>query len=49
MSKKIVLGLALASALAACQQQQPQPDVYVPPAPQQEPITQEPVFQGKYG
>ena len=44
MSKNIVLGLALVAGLAACQQQQPEPDVYVPPAP----VTTEPVFTGKY-
>lgn len=31
MSKKIVLGLVLVSAFAACQRQEP--EVYVPPAP----------------
>lgn len=46
MSKKLVLGLVLVSAFAACQRQAPEPDVYVPaPAP----ITTEPVYQGKYG
>lgn len=50
MSKKIVLGLVLVSAFAACQRQQPPADVYVPPAPvAPAPVTQEPVFQGKYG
>lgn len=46
MSKKIVLGLVLLSALAACQQQQPQADVYVPTAPA--PVTAEPVYTSKY-
>ncbi|MDB6181545.1 hypothetical protein [Paracoccus fistulariae] len=43
MSKKIVLGLVLVSAFAACQRQEP--EVYVPPAPAA--ISQEPVYQGK--
>ena len=45
MSKKIILGLVLVSAFAACQRQEP--EVYVPPAPAA--VTTEPVFQGKYG
>lgn len=45
MSKKIILGLVLVSAFAACQKQQP--EVSVPTY--QPPITQEPVYQGKYG
>lgn len=44
MSKKIVLGLVLLSALAACQQQQPEVSV-VPSAV----VAPEPVYQGKYG
>ena len=53
MSKRIVLGLVLVSAFAACQR--PQPEVYVPTAPAApaapayNPVTTEPVFQGKYG
>ncbi|MDO5647647.1 hypothetical protein [Paracoccus sp. (in: a-proteobacteria)] len=55
MSKKIVLGLVLVSAFAACQRQQP--DVFVPTAPatvQQpvvpvNPVTTEPVYRGKFG
>ena len=43
MSKKLVLGLVLVSAFAACQRQEPQ--VMAPTAP----VTTEPVFQGKYG
>lgn len=46
MSKKIILGLVLVSAFAACQRQEP--DVYVP-TPTPAPISQEPVYQGKYG
>ncbi|MDO5631498.1 MAG: hypothetical protein Q4G22_06640 [Paracoccus sp. (in: a-proteobacteria)] len=46
MSKKIVLGLVLLSALAACQQQ-PQPQVSVTPGPVM--VQPEPVYQGKYG
>lgn len=44
MSKKIILGLVLVSAFAACQRKQP--DVFVPA---NTPVTTEPVFQGKYG
>lgn len=44
MSKKLVLGFVLLSAFAACQRQQP--DVYVPAAA--DPVTTEPVYQGKY-
>lgn len=47
MSKKIILGLVLVSAFAACQRQEP--EVYVPPAPAADPVTQEPVYSGKYG
>lgn len=47
MSKKLILGLVLVSAFAACQRQQP--DVYVPSNAGMEPVTTEPVFQGKYG
>lgn len=46
MSKKIILGLVLVSAIAACQRQAPQPDVYVPTA---NPVTTEPVYTSKYG
>ncbi len=46
MSKKFILGLVLVSAFAACQRQAPEPEVYVP-APN--PVTTEPVYQGKYG
>jgi hypothetical protein len=45
MAKKIILSLVLVSAFAACQRQEP--DVYVPTPT--EPITTEPVYQGKYG
>lgn len=45
MPKKLILGLVLVSAFAACQKQTP--DVYVAPTP--DPVTTEPVFQGKYG
>lgn len=45
MSKKLVLGLVLLSAVAACQRQQPAVDVYAPTSP----VTTEPVYQGKYG
>ena len=45
MSKKIVLGLVLVSAFAACQRQ-PEPEVYVPSV---NPVTTEPVYSGKYG
>lgn len=44
MSKKIILGLVLVSAFAACQRQ-PEPIVTTPMVP----VTQEPVYQGKYG
>ncbi|MBU2956726.1 hypothetical protein Q4511_09890 [Paracoccus sp. 1_MG-2023] len=50
MSKRIVLGLVLVSAFAACQRQQP--EVYVPTAPAApaaNPVTTEPVYQGKFG
>ncbi|SET18332.1 hypothetical protein [Paracoccus homiensis] len=43
MSKKLVLGFVLLSAFAACQRQQP--DVYVPA---NDPVTTEPVYQGKF-
>lgn len=49
MSKKIILGLVLVSAFAACQRQQP--DVFVPAAPaapMANPVTNEPVFRGKF-
>ncbi|MCQ0970316.1 hypothetical protein MLD63_07755 [Paracoccus sp. TK19116] len=46
MSKKIILGLVLVSAFAACQRQQP--DVMVTD-PMAVPVTTEPVYQGKYG
>ncbi|WCR09252.1 hypothetical protein JHW45_08905 [Paracoccus stylophorae] len=46
MSKKIILGLVLVSAFAACQRPEPQVDVYTPTA---NPVTTEPVYQGKYG
>ncbi|WEF25367.1 hypothetical protein [Paracoccus sp. S3-43] len=46
MSKKIILSLVLVSAFAACQRQAPEPEVYVPTA---NPVTTEPVYQGKYG
>lgn len=46
MAKKIILGLVLVSAFAACQRQQPEVDVYSPAVA---PVTTEPVFQGKYG
>jgi len=52
MSKKIILGLVLVSAFAACQRQQPAADVYVPTAPAGQmgnPVTTEPVYQGKFG
>ncbi|MDB6176918.1 hypothetical protein PAF17_05280 [Paracoccus sp. Z330] len=45
MSKKFILGLVLVSAFAACQRQEP--EVYVPTTP--DPVTTEPVYQGKYG
>ena len=45
MSKKIILGLVLVSAFAACQKQQPQVDVYTPTAT---PVTTEPVYTSKY-
>ncbi|CAM3122762.1 hypothetical protein PANO111632_04470 [Paracoccus nototheniae] len=51
MSKKIILGLVLVSAFAACQRQQPA-DVYVPTAPAApmvNPVTTEPVYSGKFG
>lgn len=44
MSKKIVLALVLVSAFAACQRQQP--DVMVT---QPVPVSNEPVYQNKYG
>ena len=44
MSKKIILGLVLVSAFAACQRQQPDVMVTDPVA-----VQPEPVFQGKYG
>ncbi len=44
MSKKIILGLVLVSAFAACQKQQPEVDVYTPTAP----VTTEPVYTSKY-
>ncbi|MFV0385519.1 hypothetical protein [Paracoccus sp. (in: a-proteobacteria)] len=44
MSKKIILGLVLVSAFAACQRQEP--EVY---APTPSAVTTEPVYQGKYG
>nr|WP_162623723.1 hypothetical protein [Paracoccus saliphilus] len=50
MSKRIILGLVLVSAFAACQRQQP--DVFVPTAPAApmvNPVTTEPVYQGKFG
>lgn len=50
MSKKIVLGLVLVSAFAACQRQQPN-DVFVPTAPAAQlgnPVTTEPVYRGKF-
>lgn len=46
MSKKFILGLVLVSAFAACQRQQPEVDVYSAPV---DPITTEPVSQGKFG
>lgn len=46
MSKKLILGLVFVSAFAACQRQAPEADVYVPAA---NPVTTEPVYQGKYG
>ena len=46
MSKKIILGLVLISAFAACQRQQP--DVMVTD-PMVGGVTAEPVYQGKYG
>lgn len=46
MSKKLILGLVLVSAFAACQRPAPEPEVYVPVA---NPVTTEPVYQGKYG
>lgn len=52
MSKKIILGLVLVSAFAACQRQQPAADVYVPTAPAApmgNPVTTEPVYSGKFG
>lgn len=49
MSKKLVLGLVLVSAVAACQRPAPETDVYVPAAPTPAPLTTEPVYQGKYG
>lgn len=51
MSKKIVLGLVLVSAFAACQRQQPAADVYVPtaPAPVVNPVSTEPVYNSKFG
>ena len=50
MSKKIVLGLVLVSAFAACQLQQPANDVFVPTAPAMgNPVTTEPVYTGKFG
>ncbi|MFN3274642.1 MAG: hypothetical protein ACK41U_08225 [Paracoccus sp. (in: a-proteobacteria)] len=49
MSKKIILGLVLVSAFAACQRQQPQADVFVPTAPaMSNPVTTEPVYRGKF-
>lgn len=48
MSKKIILGLVLVSAFAACQRQQPQADVFVPTAPAVNPVTTEPVYRGKF-
>ncbi|MDM7459230.1 MAG: hypothetical protein P3W94_008310 [Paracoccus sp. (in: a-proteobacteria)] len=52
MSKKIILGLVLVSAFAACQRQQPQADIFVPTAPAagtvSNPVTTEPVFRGKF-
>lgn len=44
MSKKIILGLVLASAFAACARQEPEVIVTDPIA-----VTQEPVYSGKYG
>ncbi|WP_347140834.1 hypothetical protein [Paracoccus sp. SSK6] len=46
MSKKIILGLVLVSAFAACQRQAAEPEVYVPTA---NPVTTEPVYTNKYG
>lgn len=44
MSKKIVLGLVLLSALAACQPKQPEPMVTDPVM-----VQPEQTFQGKFG
>ncbi len=46
MSKKIILGLVLVSAFAACQRQAAEPEVYVPTP---NPVTTEPVYTSKYG
>ncbi|WP_207099701.1 hypothetical protein [Paracoccus shandongensis] len=46
MAKKLILGLVLVSAFAACQRQAAEPEVYVPTP---NPVTTEPVYQGKYG
>lgn len=46
MSKKIILGLVLVSAFAACQRQQP--DYAAQPAVV-DPVTVDPVYTGKYG
>ncbi|MBU3029275.1 hypothetical protein [Paracoccus marinaquae] len=46
MSKKLILGLVLVAAFAACQRQQPEVEVYSAPI---DPVTTEPTYQGKYG
>lgn len=43
--KKIALALVALSALSACQPRQPDITTSVAPVP----VTQEPVYQGKYG
>ncbi|WP_185968498.1 hypothetical protein [Paracoccus sp. M683] len=45
MSKKIAFALVLVGVVAACAQQQPDVMVTDPVVP----VTQEPVYQGKYG
>ncbi|SDD81393.1 hypothetical protein SAMN05421538_102492 [Paracoccus isoporae] len=45
MTKHIALALIAVGVLAACQPRQP--EITMPAAPA--PVTQEPVYQGKYG
>ena len=45
MSKKIILGLVLVSALAACQRREPEINVYTP---MDGAVTPQPDFQSQY-